>query len=193
MGSLNTHSMKTLRGTVLRISSPRIRNYADSDGKTGTGGNFRLSHALPWHIRTVQVITQQQKLYDSCNVPSDRFNVRFHLRHGSPARGHKPAGDAHHFIFFHLRPANLQPTITGVNLCHRNVGRPRFTETRVIRHQPFLLVHNAQLHSECYTMTKAATKHVKITSFPLPTYSTLTFTYVIKYDRRPHSDTDRTK
>jgi hypothetical protein len=42
-------------------------------------------------------------------------------------------------------------------------------------------------------MIKAAAKHVKITSFPLPIYSTLKFTYVIKYDRRPHSDTDRMK
>jgi len=38
-------------------------------------------------------------------------------------------------------------------------------------------------------ITKAATTHVKITPFPLPIYSTLKFTYVIKYDRRPHSDT----
>jgi len=38
-------------------------------------------------------------------------------------------------------------------------------------------------------MTKTATNHVTITSFPLPMYGTLKFTYVIKYDRRPHSDT----
>jgi len=50
--------MNTLRGTMLRTSSPRIRNYADSDGQTGTGGNFRLSHAAPRHIPTAQVITQ---------------------------------------------------------------------------------------------------------------------------------------
>jgi len=37
--------MHTLCGTVLRTSSPRIRNYADSDGGIGTGGNFQLSHA----------------------------------------------------------------------------------------------------------------------------------------------------
>jgi ABC-type transport system involved in Fe-S cluster assembly fused permease/ATPase subunit len=33
------------------------------------------------------------------------------------------------------------------------------------------------------------TKHVKIISTSLPIYSTLQFTYVIEYDRRPHSDT----
>jgi hypothetical protein len=38
-------------------------------------------------------------------------------------------------------------------------------------------------------MTKAATKHVKITSFPLGIYSTLKFTYVMEYDHRPHSYT----
>jgi hypothetical protein len=38
-------------------------------------------------------------------------------------------------------------------------------------------------------VTQAATKHVKITSFPLPIYSSLKFTYVIEYDRRSHSDT----
>ena len=38
-------------------------------------------------------------------------------------------------------------------------------------------------------ISKAATKRVKITLFPLPIYSSLKFTYVIEYDRRPHSDT----
>jgi len=40
----------------------RIWNYADSDGETGTGGNFQLSHAAPWYILTAQVITQPHKL-----------------------------------------------------------------------------------------------------------------------------------
>jgi hypothetical protein len=87
---------------VLRTSSPRIWNYAYSDGETGTGGNFLPSpHSVTWHIRTAQVVTQQ-KLRDSCYVPSDWFNVRFHLQHGSPTCGHKPVGDAHHFTFFHV-------------------------------------------------------------------------------------------
>jgi len=38
-------------------------------------------------------------------------------------------------------------------------------------------------------MKKAATKHVKITSFPLGIYNTLKFTYVTKYNPRPHKDT----
>jgi hypothetical protein len=37
-------------------------------------------------------------------------------------------------------------------------------------------------------LTQIATKHMKITSFSLPMYSILKFTYVIEYDRRPHSD-----
>jgi len=143
MGSLNTHNMNTLHSTVLGTSSPGIRNYTDSDGEPGTGGNFRLSHATPRHIHTAQVVTQQQELHDSCNISSDRFNVQFRLWHGSPNRRHKPAGNAHHFLFFHVRPANQQPTITGVDLCHKNVGHPRFTQTRVIRYQPFVSVHNA--------------------------------------------------
>jgi len=80
---------------------------------------------------------------------SDRFNVQIRLRHGSPTRVHNPAGDAHHFLFFHVQPANQQPTITGVDLCHKNVGHPLFTETRVIRYQPYT-VHNARFHSEYY-------------------------------------------
>jgi len=134
--------MNTLHGMVLRTSSPRIRNYADSDGENGTGGNFPLSHAMPWHIRTAQVITQQQKLHDSCNIPSGRFNVQFLLRNGSTTRGYRPAGDAQHFLFFHVRPAKQQPT-TGVDLCHKNAGRPWFTEARVIPYQSFVSVYNA--------------------------------------------------
>jgi hypothetical protein len=55
--------MHILCGTVLRTSSPRIRNYADRDGETGTRGNFRLSTAGPRYIRTANVITQPQELH----------------------------------------------------------------------------------------------------------------------------------
>jgi len=78
MDSLHKINTNTLHGTVLRTSSPRIRNYADSDGKTGvlrtssprirnytdsdgktgTGGNFQPSHAAPNHICMAQVIIQ---------------------------------------------------------------------------------------------------------------------------------------
>ena len=87
MGTLNTHNMNTLHGTVLRTSSPRNRNYGDIHGETGIGGNFRLSLATSRHICTAQIITQEQKLHDNCNVPSDQFNVQFRLRHGSPTLG----------------------------------------------------------------------------------------------------------
>ena len=64
------------------------------------------------------------------------------------------AGNVHHFIFFHVRPADQQPTIMG----HKNVGRPWVTETCVIRYQPFLSVHNDRFHSECYTNDKGNNK-----------------------------------
>jgi len=78
--------MNTLHGSA-ENKFPRIQNYTDSDGETGTGGNFQLSHAAPRHIRRAQFITEQQKLHDSCNVTTDRFNVQFRLRHGSPTCG----------------------------------------------------------------------------------------------------------
>jgi hypothetical protein len=119
-------------------------------------GSFWLSYATPWHIPMAQVITQQ-KLHDSCNEPCDQFNMQFRLRHGSPTRGNKTAGDAHHFFFFHVRPAN-QPILTGVDLCHRKAGRTWFTETSVIRYQPFVLIHKAWIHFECYTNDKGSNK-----------------------------------
>jgi hypothetical protein len=124
------------------------------DGETGTGGNFWISCAASQHICTAQVITKH-KLHVSCNVPRNRLKVKFRLRHGSPTCGHKPA-DAHHFIFFHMRPTNQQPTIRGVDFSHKNIGRPWFTETRVIRYQPFVSVHNAPFHSECNTNDKSS-------------------------------------
>jgi len=77
MGNYNTHNMNTLHITMLRTSTPKIRNYADRDGKIGTGGNFRRSHAPPCHISTAQVITQLQKVHDSFNVQSDWFNMQY--------------------------------------------------------------------------------------------------------------------
>jgi hypothetical protein len=92
------------------------------------------------------------------------------------------AGDVHQLLFFYVRLAN-QPTITGVDLCHKNVGRPWFNETRVIRYQPFVYILNA------IQLTKTATKYVKTTSLSLRLYSNLKFTYVIEYDTRQHSHT----
>ena len=97
------------------------------------------------------------------------------------------AAYAHHFLFFHVRPAN-QPKKTGVKHWHKKVGRPWFTETRVIWFQPFVPDHNDRLHSECYTIDKG----VKI-SFSLWIYSTLKFTYVTAYDRRSYTETEWNK
>jgi len=88
--------------------------------------------------------------------PSGRFNMQFHLRHGFPNSGHKPARNAHHLLFFYVRPANQDPLISGVDLCHKNVGGHRFSETRVIRYQPFVLVHNGRFHSELHTNDKGS-------------------------------------
>jgi hypothetical protein len=82
----------------------------------------------------------------------------FHLHHEPPTRVHRPAGDAHHFLFFYVRPANQQPTITGEDLCHKNVGRPWFTKTRVTGYQLFVSVHNDRFHSERYTNDKGSNK-----------------------------------
>jgi hypothetical protein len=183
--------MNTYCGKVLRTSSPRIQNYADSDGQTGTGGNFRHSHAATRHIHMTKVITQQHKLRDSRKVKSNRFNVQFRLQYGSLTRGHKPAGDGHNFLFFHMRPANQQPTITGVELSHRNVGRPWFTKTRVIRCQPSVLVHNARFDYECYTNHKGSNQTCASNINPLRIYSTLIFPIRTGYALQPRQSEDR--
>jgi hypothetical protein len=118
---------------------------------------------------TVRRQQQQHKLHDSCNLPSDQFNVQFCLRHGSPTHSHNPAGDKHHFLFFHVRPTNQQPTITGVDLYHKIVGHPWFTETRVIPYQPFVLVHNDRFNSERYRNDKGTNQTCKNNIMP-PTH-----------------------
>ena len=91
------HNKHILYGTVPRTISPGIRKHADSDGKTGAGGNFRLSHAVPRYIHMAQAITQLQKLHSQLVVlmtavmyQSDQFNVQFRARHGSPTREQNP-------------------------------------------------------------------------------------------------------
>ena len=66
------------------------------------------------------------------------------------------AGDTSNLLFFCVQPTN-QPTRKGVGCCHKKVGRPWFTETRVIQYQPFVSVHNNRFHSKCYTNDMAAT------------------------------------
>ena len=120
---------------------------------------------MPWHICTAQFITQPQKLHDSCMYQVTGVTCSF--VHGM---GLQPAGInqlvTHIILFFRVRPANQQPTITGVHLCHKNGGHPHlchkngghpwFTETRVIRYQLFVLVHNTRFHSECHTNDKCS-------------------------------------
>jgi hypothetical protein len=121
--------MYTLCGTVLRTSYPRIRNYADRDGETGTRGNFRLSTAGSRQISTAHVITQPQKLHSKLVglVTAVMYQVAGLTCSSVNGMGLQAAGvihnnltgDAHH-LFFHVRPAN-QPTKTGMGLCRRKV------------------------------------------------------------------------
>jgi len=115
MGSLNTHNMKTLCGTVLRTSSPRIWNYTHSDGETEAGGNFQLSHAAPWHICTAQVITQPQKLHDSCLYQVTGLTCSF-----VHAMGFQPAGINQ--LVTHI--AFIFPRATGEPAAHNNGCAP---------------------------------------------------------------------
>jgi hypothetical protein len=166
MSSLNTDNIYTLCDTVLKTSYPIIRNYADSDGGNGTCGNFRLLHAAPRHVCTAQIITRPQKLHSQLVglITTVMYQVTgltcsFVYGMGLQPAGtshYNLAGDAHH-LFFHVRPAN-QPTITGVDLCHKTLWRPRFTETRIIRYQSFVSVHNARFHPECFTTDKGSNK-----------------------------------
>jgi len=132
--------MHTLCVTVLRTSFFIIRNYADSEAQTGTGGNFRLSTAAPRHIRTAHVIIHPQKLHSQLVglVTAVMYQVAGLTCSFVYGMGLQPAGvihsnlagHAHHLLFLHVRHAN-QPTITGVYLYHKKVGSPWFTETRI--------------------------------------------------------------
>jgi hypothetical protein len=187
--------MHTVCGTVLRTSSPIIRNHADSDRETGTGGNIPLSQAAQQHIRTAQVITQPQKLHSQLLgiVTAVIFQVTGLTSSFVYCIDLQPtgiihvnlAGVAHHLIIFHVEPAN-QPTITGVDLCHKKVGS--------LKHVPFNTNQLFQFITPYSTLnatqlSKGKTKLVTITSLSLPMNSTLKLTYVTEYDRRPHSDT----
>jgi len=77
MGSLITHNIHTVCGTVLRTSSPRIQNYPEGDGETGTGGNFRPSHAVPWHIPTAQVSFHFIYLHSSIRTGTCPLDMEF--------------------------------------------------------------------------------------------------------------------
>jgi len=137
--------MHTLCGTVLRTSYFIIRNYADSEAETGTGVNFRLSHAAPLHIDTAHVISHPQKLHSQLvglvtAVIYELASLTCSFVYGMSLQTavvihNNLAGHAHHLLFLNVRPAN-QPTISGVYLYHKKVGRPWFTETHVNQYQP---------------------------------------------------------
>jgi len=86
--------MHTLCGTVLRTSYPRIRNWENSDGETGTGGNFRLSTARPRQIRTGHVITQPQSQLAGL-VTAVMYNVPSLMCSSVYGMGLQPAGVIH--------------------------------------------------------------------------------------------------
>jgi hypothetical protein len=104
-------------------------------------------------------------------------------------RGLQPAGviqnnlacDAQSLLIFHVQPAN-QSTITGVDLCHKKVGRPWFTEKCAIPYQPFVSVHNAAFHSQCDTIHKCSNKTCE-NNIILPTNIRYLKIYVRKWIR----------
>jgi hypothetical protein len=62
------------------------------------------------------------------------------------------AGDTHHLLFFHVRPAN-QSTITGVDLCHKSLDI-----NCSAKHMSFDNNHPPRSHSECHTVDKGSNK-----------------------------------
>jgi hypothetical protein len=93
---------------------------------------------------------------DSCNVPEFSLTCIFVYGLGLQPAGvilNNFAGYTHQLLFVYVRTAT-QPSIKLVSLCHKKVGRFYFIESRVFRYQPFVLVHNARLYSECYTIEK---------------------------------------
>jgi hypothetical protein len=137
--------MHILCVTVLQTSYPRIRNYADRDGETGSGGKFRLSTAGPRQIRTRHVITQPQKLYSQLLrlLTAVMYEVAGLTCSFVHSMGLQMAGVIHnnlasntnHLLFFHVRTAT-QPTITHVSLCHK-----KFDALGSLKHVSFDINH----------------------------------------------------
>jgi hypothetical protein len=193
MCSLNTCTICTVCGTVLRTSYTRIWNYADSDGQTGTGETFPLSRPAPQHIRTAQVITQPQKLHSKLVelVTAVLYRVTGLMCSFVYGMSVQPAvtihnnlaGETRPFLSFHMRLAN-QPTKAIKSL----------DPLGSLKHMPFNTSHLYQFitpHStiNATQLTKAPTKRVTISSLSLPIYSTLKVTFVTEHDCRSHSET----
>jgi hypothetical protein len=135
--------MHTVCGTVLRTSSTTIRNYVDSDGDW----NWWKSQRKKLHSHILGLVT---------GVMYRVTGLTWSFVYGMDLQPacityNNLAGDAHHL------PPN-QPTITNVDLCHKKFGRPRFTETRAIKYQPSVSVHNAPFHPQCHTTHKRTNK-----------------------------------
>ena len=150
--------MNTLRGTVLRTSYHKIKNYTDSVGETGTGGNFfHMPHHGTFVRRTLQHNTNYMTvvMYKVTGLTCT-FVYSMSLQ---------PAGInqlvTHTTLYFSTR--DQQPTIMGVDLCHKNVGHPWFSKTRVTWYQPLyqFIMPDSILYAK--QIKKAANKHVKIT------------------------------
>jgi hypothetical protein len=113
--------MHTARGTVLRKSNPQIRNHANKDGESGTGVNFRHSHAATRHIRTAHIITQLHKIHSQPVALATAlmyqvagFTCSFVFCIGLQPDGvthNSLVGDAYQLVFYYVRYAK-QPTIT---------------------------------------------------------------------------------
>ena len=150
MGSLNTQNMNTLHGTVLRTISPEFI--------------FTL---------TVMEILETVEIFD-LNLPRHATIVRCKLKHTNrnymTAVMYQATRLTCNFIYgMCFQPTGIIQLVTHINfyfstcepaetnnLCHKNDGRPWFTETRATPYQPFVLIHNAQFHSECYRNDKGS-------------------------------------
>jgi len=84
------HNMHLLCGTLLRTSYPRIRNYADKRWRDWDRWKFSTFNCRTTaHSYGARYTTTTETTFtisgarDSCNVPSDRFNVKFRLRWAS--------------------------------------------------------------------------------------------------------------
>jgi hypothetical protein len=82
--SLNTWCiLSTHYDAVLRTSTPRIRNYSESDGRSGTNGNFTLlpsPNAHSYGARYDRKYIHNYRVPDHCTVPNTQLNVQICLR-----------------------------------------------------------------------------------------------------------------
>jgi len=102
-----------------------VREGLELEYCSGTGGNFRLSHAASRHICMAHVITQPQKLHSQIvglntavctEVAGLMCSFIYHMGLQPAGKIHNNlAGYVHLLLFFHVRPTN-QPTIMGVDL-----------------------------------------------------------------------------